>query len=230
MRLRQSSRAILAVGVVGMLILGAMSASASGGGRGASGARALPPRVQGTDGRAGLSPAFSPALRPAVNGRGIARDGGEANGGIAQAEAWFIHQRAYPLSHIPIGARLRALAQTTALRRASRANHANAVGPGGAWQHVGPNGQDDPPNGFGFGFGHESGRETTVVISPTNTNTIFVGTAGGGVWKSADGGTSWATTTDNQASLAIGAMAIAPTTPYTVYALTGEGNFSGDSY
>jgi len=68
------------------------------------------------------------------------------------------------------------------------------------------------------------------VISPADPNTIFVGTAGGGVWKSADGGTSWATTTDNQASLAIGAMAIAPTTPYTVYALTGEGNFSGDSY
>jgi len=234
MRLRQSSRAILAVGVVGMLILGAMSASASGGGRGASGARALPPRVQGTDGRVALSPTVDYALRHAFDGIGSA--GGEADGGIAQAEAWFIHQRAYPLSHIPVGARLRALAQTTALRRAVLANHANhantvnATGPGGAWQHVGPNGQDDPPNSFGFGYGHESGRDTSIVISPADPNTIFVGTAGGGVWKSADGGTSWATTTDNQASLAIGAMAIAPTTPYTVYALTGEGNFSGDSY
>ena len=112
--------------------------------------------------------------------------------------------------------------------RANRGNTANAVnatGPGSTWQHVGPNGQDDPPKSFGFGYGHESGRDISIVISPADPNTIFVGTAGGGVWKSADGGTSWTTTTDNQASLAI-----APTTPYTVYALTGEGNFSGDSY
>ncbi len=48
---------------------------------------------------------------------------------------------------------------------------------------------------------------------------------GTGVWKSSDGGATWATTTDGQVTLAIGAIAVDwSTTPETVYAGTGEPN------
>ena len=74
-------------------------------------------------------------------------------------------------------------------------------------------------------WGHVSGRITSVVADPTNALTVYAGSAGGGVWKSINGGTNWTTTTSNQASLAIGAMAI-NATGTTIVAGTGEENFS----
>lgn len=173
------------------------------------------------------------------------RDGSSAalaDSGPAAAEAWFIRQRAYPLSAIPTGARLRALNQTTTLRQV-RATARGALRPDGApnttpvWQHVGDNAQqtngssrDNNGNPLVTNYGAVGGRVTSLVADPTNAATLYAGTAGGGVWKTTDGGQNWTPATDAQPSLAIGAMAIAPTAPYTVYAATGEGNFSADSY
>jgi photosystem II stability/assembly factor-like uncharacterized protein len=75
-----------------------------------------------------------------------------------------------------------------------------------------------------------SGRVTCIAIDPTAADTIYLGTAQGGVWKSTDNGTTWDPKTDNENSLAIGALALDPNSPQIVYAGTGEGNFSGDSY
>ncbi len=75
-----------------------------------------------------------------------------------------------------------------------------------------------------------SGRVTSIAIDPTAADTIYLGTAQGGVWKSTDNGATWAPKTDNENSLAIGALALDPNSPAIVYAGTGEGNFSGDSY
>jgi photosystem II stability/assembly factor-like uncharacterized protein len=44
------------------------------------------------------------------------------------------------------------------------------------------------------------------------------------VWRSSDGGASWIPLTDDQESLAIGSLAIAPSAPEVVYAGTGEGH------
>lgn len=75
-----------------------------------------------------------------------------------------------------------------------------------------------------------TGRVTSIAIDPTDRNTIYVGTAQGGVWRSIDRGDHWSAMSDNEASLAIGALTIDPNDHNTVYAATGEGNFSGDSY
>jgi photosystem II stability/assembly factor-like uncharacterized protein len=75
-----------------------------------------------------------------------------------------------------------------------------------------------------------TGRVTAIVVDPTNTNIIYIGTAQGGVWKTTDGGLNWAPKTDNEVSLAIGALAMDPSNHLVLYAGTGEGNFSGDSY
>ena len=77
--------------------------------------------------------------------------------------------------------------------------------------------------------GSASGRLTSVAVDKTDANTIYVGAAGGGVWKTTDGGTSWNPMTDTQNSLSIGALAIAPTNRLKIYAGTGEANNSGDS-
>jgi photosystem II stability/assembly factor-like uncharacterized protein len=75
-----------------------------------------------------------------------------------------------------------------------------------------------------------TGRVTAIVVDPTNTNIIYIGTAQGGVWKTTDGGLNWSPKTDNEVSLAIGALAMDPSNHLVLYAGTGEGNFSGDSY
>ena len=96
-----------------------------------------------------------------------------------------------------------------------------------SWTPIGPaplvNGQD--PGGF-----PSSGRIATVAADPTNANTIYIGAAGGGVWKTTDGGTTWSPLTDNQATLSMGAIAVAPSNPNIIYAGTGESNISLDCF
>jgi hypothetical protein len=79
------------------------------------------------------------------------------------------------------------------------------------------------------GDGLVSGRVTGIAVDPTNSSNIYVAAAGGGVWHTTNGGTSWTPLTDTQTTLAMGAIAIAPTNDLKIYAGTGEANNSGDS-
>ena len=70
-----------------------------------------------------------------------------------------------------------------------------------------------------------TGRVAALVAHPTDPNTIYAATAGGGVWKTTDGGTNWAPLTDNQETMYMGAIALAPSNPEVVYAGTGEASY-----
>jgi photosystem II stability/assembly factor-like uncharacterized protein len=69
-----------------------------------------------------------------------------------------------------------------------------------------------------------TGRITDIVPHPTDALTIYVAAARGGIWKTTDGGVTWTPKADNAISLAIGALALAPSNPQILYAGTGEGN------
>lgn len=71
-----------------------------------------------------------------------------------------------------------------------------------------------------------TGRVTSIVVDPTDSNIIYVGTAQGGVWKTIDGGRNWFATSDYAPSLSIGALVIDPQDPQVLYAGTGEGNIT----
>ncbi len=67
-----------------------------------------------------------------------------------------------------------------------------------------------------------SGRIIDMEVHPTNAQIIYTGTAGGGVWKSQDGGASYAPIFDDHIQ-SIGQVAIDPTDPdQTVWVGTGE--------
>src|SRR3974377_894983 len=75
-----------------------------------------------------------------------------------------------------------------------------------------------------------AGRINFVRVHPTNPNTIYIGSPGGGLWVSTNGGTSWSTNTDWMAQV-IGCsdLAFDPTNPNTMYLATGDGD-GGDTY
>ncbi|HBL25980.1 MAG TPA: hypothetical protein DD490_04005, partial [Acidobacteria bacterium] len=69
-----------------------------------------------------------------------------------------------------------------------------------------------------------SGRVTAVAAVASDPATVWVGAASGGIWKSADGGTTWTPVFDDQPVASIGALAIDPHNPDVVWVGTGEGN------
>jgi photosystem II stability/assembly factor-like uncharacterized protein len=85
-------------------------------------------------------------------------------------------------------------------------------------------------NGQTPGYQPVSGRITAVAADPTNPADLYIAAAGGGVWKTTDAGATWTPLTDNQPTLFMGALALAPSNPAILYAGTGEANNSGDSY
>ncbi len=75
-----------------------------------------------------------------------------------------------------------------------------------------------------------TGRVTSIAIDPTNNSIVYLGTAFGGVWRSTNGGTTWTPIFDTAQTLAIGALALAPSDHTILYVGTGEPNGSIDSY
>ena len=72
------------------------------------------------------------------------------------------------------------------------------------------------------------GRVAAVTGIPGNPNIYYVGAAGGGVWKTTDGGLSWKPIFEKQPTSSIGAIAVAPSNPSLVWVGTGEYNPRND--
>jgi len=66
----------------------------------------------------------------------------------------------------------------------------------------------------------DSGLVASIALHPTNPQVILVGTAGAGVWRTADGGSSWKLVTDGVGVLQVGAVAFSPSDPNIAYAGT----------
>src|SRR5438309_8280384 len=65
-------------------------------------------------------------------------------------------------------------------------------------------------------------RIASVAGVPGDPNIYYVGAASGGVWKSTDGGATFAPIFDNQQVMAIGALAVASSDARIIWAGTGE--------
>jgi photosystem II stability/assembly factor-like uncharacterized protein len=70
---------------------------------------------------------------------------------------------------------------------------------------------------------YRGGRVTAVTGVPAQPDTFYMGTVGGGVWKTTDAGSHWVNTTDGQISVgSMGAVAVADSDPNIIYAGTGS--------
>ena len=76
---------------------------------------------------------------------------------------------------------------------------------------------------FSLGPANLAGRILSIAHHPTDPNIVYVGSAGGGLFKTTDAGVSWAPLTDELPSLAVGGLAVSPIDPNIVIMGTGEG-------
>jgi photosystem II stability/assembly factor-like uncharacterized protein len=66
-----------------------------------------------------------------------------------------------------------------------------------------------------------SGAVTALAVNPQNSDVVYAAVKNGGIWKTGDGGKTWNATTDSLGGdgFSLGAIAIDPTNPDTVYAI-----------
>ena len=67
-------------------------------------------------------------------------------------------------------------------------------------------------------------RARGILIDPTDSNTLYVGTEDRGVFTSSDGGASWSPLNEGLTNLTVYAMAMDPQDPHTIYAGTVAGS------
>jgi len=66
------------------------------------------------------------------------------------------------------------------------------------------------------------GRVAAATGVPGRPNEFYFGAVNGGVWKTIDGGRTWAPIFDGQSTASIGAITVAPSEPDTIYVGSGE--------
>lgn len=121
---------------------------------------------------------------------------------------WFYLQRSFPYKNINHSQYMKASKQAkTMLSRESN----TFVG----WQFAGPD--------------NIEGRITDIELEPGNSQTIYVATASGGVFKTTNSAIDWAPIFDSETSMSIGDIAISQSDPNIIYVGTGEANAGGGS-
>jgi len=122
---------------------------------------------------------------------------------------WFMQQRTWPEAYLDPARVLNGAREAARMRNSSL---------------------DEDPFWVQRGPTNIGGRVTDIVGHPTNDSIYYVGSATGGIFKTIDGGRNYTPITDGLPTPSIGALALDPQNPNTIYCGTGEANSSGFSY
>src|SRR5215212_3659066 len=136
---------------------------------------------------------------------GVAKVTAEPDG----AEEWMYMQRANADGSIPDAAVNEAIAQSTQMGVASKGSPSTDQ----VWTELGPS--------------NIGGRIRDIAADPTAQGVVYIATGSGGLWKSTDGGQTFAAAWDSQLPQSMGAVAV--DSHGVVWADTGEPDHGGGS-
>ncbi|MBK9206874.1 MAG: S-layer homology domain-containing protein [Anaerolineales bacterium] len=162
-----------------------------------------------------LSPSVTQALASSSSAQRLEEDEGPMADHPYEALAWRNLSLVDENGFIPADGLINANQQIKAMRAQQEAASKKAITSNG-WTWLGP--------------GNIGGRVRSVVIHPTNTNIMWAGSVTGGIWKTTNGGASWAIMDDFMTNMAVSTMVIDPTNPEVLYAGTGETGWGGSEY
>ncbi len=150
--------------------------------------------------------------RKKAEGHALAEE--EKDGMIEHFErwSWLMRGRMDPTGRLPD---MKVLAREFDRYRKAHPEHFAATVRTPTWEPVGT--AQVPLDGGG------AGRINVIALDPTNYATIYAGAAGGGIWKSTDGGLSWIPLGDQLPVTSVADIAIDPINPNIIYVATGDG-------
>lgn len=156
---------------------------------------------------------FMAAYEKAEDENKVEKEEKDGDGLMQQFRRWeyLMKSRTYPSGNIPPMA-----IQWQEWQKYQR-NHSDEFIEAGkpSWAPVGS--ATVPGNGGG------QGRINVIRFDPNDYNIIYAGAAGGGVWKTTNGGSSWVCTTDEYPVTSIADIAIDKNNSNNIYAATGDG-------
>lgn len=151
-----------------------------------------------------------PAALPLRKQRTVATEREDERDAPRDRLRWFLDPREYPGDAMPENAVLNAFLESAALQQAQPlAQQAmQRLASPSRWQLLGP--------------GNFAGRVTAIAVDRNNTQRLYVCTSSGGIWRSTDGGRSWADINQGLGSNFTSAVAIDPTNSNVIYVATGD--------
>ncbi|HUJ31606.1 MAG TPA: hypothetical protein VLY23_10025 [Candidatus Acidoferrum sp.] len=130
---------------------------------------------------------------------------------FSHPSALSLRTRTLPLAAVLLAALWMTLAPSHAQQSPTSSTAAGPIDPSlysaMRWRLIGP---------------YRAGRVSAVAGVPGNPAVYYMGTPGGGVWKTTDGGRVWKPIFDEEHVASIGAIAVAPSNSNIVYVGTGE--------
>jgi len=130
--------------------------------------------------------------------------------------AWDFEQRAFPYDTVPFyyanevaNAEMKRIAEKGSQNK-------NQI----TWYPKGPVGVLS--TGSWSDWGIVSGRVRAIAVHPTDPETVYIGAASGGLWKTINGGETWIEIGSELESLSFGAIAIDPVNTEVIYVGSGE--------
>ncbi|UXI69981.1 PKD domain-containing protein [Tahibacter amnicola] len=141
---------------------------------------------------------------------------------IEQRQRWFDQSREF--SRVKNAATLRAGAAADLKKQRSQHEGLQRAA-GEVWSALGPSSMTMGS----WTMGRVAGRPNAVVPHPTDDNTLYFGSAAGGVWKTTNAGASWTPIFDQVGTLPIGSIFVEPASPNAVWVGTGDRHGGGCS-
>lgn len=92
------------------------------------------------------------------------------------------------------------------------------------WQSVGPFTHTNTGS-----WSSGQGRVNTILVDPSNPNTVYLGAPAGGIWKSTNAGDSWTPLSDDLPQIGVSGIAVDYNNPNVIYISTGDCDAS-DTY